>query len=60
VGALRVRNEAGLEFRVGTGLDDALRAGPPAVGERITYTYRGLTPGGAPRFASFLRVRPDA
>ncbi len=58
VGALRVRNEAGLEFRVGTGLDDALRARPPAVGERITYTYRGLTENGVPRFASFLRVRP--
>lgn len=58
LGALRVRTDAGIEFRIGTGLDDRLRQAPPPAGTRITYTYRGLTERGVPRFASFLRVRP--
>lgn len=58
LGALRVRNDEGIEFRIGTGLDDRLRQAPPPAGTRITYTYRGLTDKGVPRFASFLRVRP--
>jgi DNA ligase-1 len=57
LGALRVRTEAGNEFRIGTGLSDALRAQPPQVGTVVTYTYRGTTAAGVPRFASFLRVR---
>ena len=58
LGALQVRTPAGLVFHIGTGLSDAQRESPPAVGTVITYTYRGLTSGGLPRFASFLRVRP--
>lgn len=57
VGALRVRHDDGREFSIGSGLDDAQRRQPPAVGTRITYRYRGLTPQGLPRFASLLRVR---
>ena len=55
LGALRVRNEEGLEFLVGTGYSDVQRQQPPALGTRITYTHRGLTASGVPRFASFLR-----
>ncbi len=57
MGALRVRMPDGREFNIGTGFTDEQRANPPAIGTEITYTYRGLTNSGLPRFASFLRVR---
>ena len=60
LGALQVRTEAGVVFQIGTGFSDAQRGAPPPLGSTVTYTYRGLTPQGVPRFASFLRVRPDA
>lgn len=60
LGALRVRGEHGGLFSIGTGFADADRAAPPPIGSTVTYTYRGTTAGGTPRFASFLRVRPDA
>jgi DNA ligase-1 len=56
-GALWVELEDGRRFYIGTGLSDADRAHPPAVGSLITFRYRGFTPTGLPRFASFLRVR---
>jgi DNA ligase-1 len=60
LGALRVRSDAGVVFEIGTGFSDAERARPPATGTRISYTHRGYTPTGVPRFASFLRVRDDS
>ena len=57
LGALRVRNDDGIEFFIGTGLTDGQRASPPVVGSIVTYTHRGITAAGVPRFASFLRVR---
>lgn len=57
MGALRVRTAEGVEFLIGTGFTDAQRAAPPALGAVVTYTHRGATAGGVPRFASFLRVR---
>ncbi len=60
LGALQLRRADGLVFQLGTGFSDAQRASPPPLGATVTYTYRGLTPQGVPRFASFLRVRPDA
>lgn len=57
LGALRVRNQQGIEFSVGTGFTDAERANPPPVGSIITYKYHGYTSNGVPRFASFLRIR---
>lgn len=60
LGALRVRLDDGTEFRLGTGFSDAQRGEPPPLGSTVTFTHRGLTPQGVPRFASFLRVRPDA
>lgn len=59
LGALRVRQADGTEFHLGTGFSDAQRDEPPPPGSTVTFTYRGLTPQGLPRFASFLRVRPD-
>jgi DNA ligase-1 len=59
LGALRVRRADGSEFVIGTGFSDAQRAAPPPTGTQVTYTYRGLTAGGVPRHASFLRVRHD-
>lgn len=55
VGALQVRSDSGVVFNIGTGLRDADRAQPPAVGQRISYRHRGFTPAGVPRFASYWR-----
>ncbi len=57
VGALRVRDLAGREFLLGSGLTDAQRAAPPPVGAIVVYRHRGWTRRGLPRFASFWRVR---
>lgn len=55
-GALAVKSADGQRFNLGTGLSDAQRKAPPAIGTTVTYTYRDVTPNGKPRFASFLRV----
>ena len=57
-GALWVETPQGLRFKLGTGLTDAQRENPPAVGQWVTYRYRGLTDKGVPRFASFVHIRP--
>lgn len=59
VGALIVEDEGGRRFRLGSGLSDADRAEPPPIGSWVTYRYNGLTSGGLPRFARYLRIRPD-
>ena len=59
LGALRVQTPDGKKFLIGTGFTDAVRKNPPPVGTTITYTYRGLTNTGLPRFASYLRVREN-
>ncbi len=56
-GALLVETPEGLRFRLGSGLSDAQRHMPPALGSMVTYRYRGLHASGIPRFATFLRVR---
>ncbi len=58
VGALIVEDATGQLFKLGTGLSDADRATPPAVGSRVTYRFSGRTERGLPRFARFLRERP--
>lgn len=55
--ALRVRSAAGVDFLLGTGFSDAERGAPPPLGSWVTFTHRGVTAEGVPRFASFLRVR---
>lgn len=57
LGALRVRSAQGVEFRIGTGFSDAERAAPPSIGRVVTYTHRGFTAAGVPRFASYWRLR---
>ena len=58
-GALLVRTAAGQQFKLGSGLSDAERREPPALGSWVTYRYRGLHDSGLPRFASFWRVREE-
>ncbi|HRP26486.1 MAG TPA: hypothetical protein PLC66_21180, partial [Thauera sp.] len=57
VGALLVEADDGRRFRIGSGLTDAARAKPPALGALVTYRYRELTPAGQPRFPRFVRER---
>jgi DNA ligase-1 len=57
LGALRVRTPDGRVFHLGTGFSDAQREAPPPLGSWVTYSHRGHTEGGLPRFASFVRVR---
>ncbi|NAW69929.1 DNA ligase [Vibrio sp. V27_P1S3P104] len=57
VGSLLVRNDAGIEFALGSGLTDFLRQQPPEIGCVITYRFNGLTDSGKPRFARFMRVK---
>lgn len=57
-GALLVQTPAGIRFALGSGLSDAMRREPPALGSWVSYRYRGHTPGGVPRFATVLRIRP--
>jgi DNA ligase-1 len=56
MGALQVRTEDGFMLAIGTGFSDEQRRRPPPVGSIVTFTYRGRTASGVPRFASFLRV----
>lgn len=42
---------------IGSGLTDAQRDEPPAVGSTISFCYRGLTDSGQPRHASFIGER---
>lgn len=57
LGALKVRDDAGHEFLIGSGLSDAQRDHPPPLGSVVTFTYRGRTGAGVPRFATFWRER---
>lgn len=57
LGALVVETPDGKRFRLGTGLSDAEREHPPAIGSWVTYRYNGTTAKGLPRFARFMRVR---
>lgn len=57
VGALQVRDDNGRTFLVGSGLTDAQRASPPPLGSVVTYTWRGETANGLPRFPTLLRLR---
>lgn len=59
MGALELQTPEGVRFKLGTGFTDAQRRHPPPIGAQVTYRYRDLTPGGKPRFASFLRVADD-
>jgi len=59
MGSLLVEMPQGHRFKLGTGFTDADRRNPPPIGARVTYKHSGTTAKGIPRFASFMRVRPD-
>ncbi len=59
LGALLLELADGTRCSVGTGLSDAQRDRPPAIGEAITLKYQELTEAGVPRFPVFVRVRTD-
>ncbi len=56
LGALEMQAASGQRFKIGTGLSDAQRKNPPAIGSTVTYTFNDITPSGKPRFARFLRL----
>ncbi len=60
LGALVCRLADGRQIKIGSGLSDAERSNPPAIGSVITYRYNGLTKTGKPRFARFWRMRRPA
>lgn len=55
VGALALETADGQRFLVGSGLSDELRRHPPPLGSVVTFRYRDRTPGGVPRFATYVR-----
>ena len=59
LGSLLVEMPDGRRFRLGTGFSDEIRRRPPPVGTTVTYRHHGKTSNGIPRFASFLRIRPE-
>lgn len=58
MGALVVRRDDGVQFKVGGGFTDALRNHPPKIGVKITYKFQELSEEGKPRFPIFLRQHP--
>jgi len=59
LGAMLVEMPNGKQFKIGSGFTDTERQSPPAIGQIITYQYRGKTKNGIPRFATYLRIRRD-
>lgn len=60
VGALKVRSKDGVEFKIGSGLNDQERARPPKIGSTVTYKFQELSKEGKPRFPTYVRERTDA
>ena len=57
LGGLEMQMPSGVTFTLGTGLTDAERNNPPAIGVTVTYRYTELTKDGKPKCASFVAVR---
>lgn len=55
-GALLVRDGQGIEFKIGSGLDDKMREKPPKKGTKVTFKFQGRMESGKPRFPTFLRI----
>lgn len=53
-GALLVKSESGVEFKIGSGLSDKERDTPPEIGSIVSFRHQGFTKYGKPRFAVFL------
>lgn len=59
LGALQVESKNGVRFKIGTGFSLAQRQHPPSIGSWVTFKFYGRTKNNKPKFASFLRVRPE-
>jgi len=59
LGALLVELPDGRRFKLGSGFTVEERKNPPEIGRLVTFQYRGLTHKGTPRFAVFVRERPE-
>lgn len=59
LGALLVELPDGRRFKLGSGFNLEQRQNPPPIGQLVTFQYRGLTHKGTPRFAVFVRERPE-
>ena len=59
LGAIKVKNAAGVVFKIGSGFSDAERSNPPPIGVTVTYKHQGVTKYGVPRFAVFMRLRDE-
>jgi DNA ligase-1 len=59
MGAIWVETQEGKLFKIGSGFSHEERKNPPPIGSEITYSYQGYTDKGLPRFASFVRVKPQ-
>ncbi len=58
LGALFMRADNGIEFKIGSGFNDKQRKNPPKIGARVTYKFMGLSNAGKPRFPIFMREHP--
>ena len=59
IGALKVRNEEGKLFKLGSGLTDQDRLDPPKIGSKVTYKFQELSKDGIPRFPTYFRKHID-
>jgi DNA ligase-1 len=59
VGSLRLVLPNGVTVNVGSGLSDAQRRTPPALGTIVIFRYQELTDAGVPRFPTFVGVRAE-
>jgi DNA ligase-1 len=57
LGAIQVKTQEGIVFKIGSGFSNQDRLNPPPIGSTITFKYIGKTQRGVPKFASFLRQR---
>jgi len=55
MGALEMKMDNGITFKIGSGFDDKQRRKPPKIGSRVTFKFQGLTKAGVPRFPIFMR-----
>ncbi len=58
MGAIRVREANGTEFKIGSGFNDAQRAKPIKIGKTVTFKFMGRSKIGCPRFPIFMREHP--
>ena len=58
MGAIRVREKSGTEFKIGSGFNDQQRKNPPKNGTIVTFKFMGRSTNGVPRFPIYMREHP--